>query len=64
MQPAGQQAILKEQKDVEYVANTLEKDPAFGAFGNAAQSWSESAEVQTSVKQLEAFSKTQQARDI
>jgi hypothetical protein len=24
VQPAGQQAILKEQKDVEYVADTLE----------------------------------------
>jgi hypothetical protein len=33
VQPAGQQAILKEQKDVEYVADTLEKDPAFAAFG-------------------------------
>jgi hypothetical protein len=33
VQPAGQQAILKEQKDVEYVTDTLEKDPAFAAFG-------------------------------
>jgi hypothetical protein len=33
VQPAGQQAILKEQKDDEYVVDTLEKDPAFAAFG-------------------------------
>jgi len=38
--PAGQQAIAKEYKDVEVVGNTLERDPAFGAFVQAGMAWS------------------------
>jgi len=62
--PAGQQAIVKGVKDVEGVANSLEKDSHFQAFAQAGEAWSKSAEVQTSVKQLEAWSKTQQAKDL
>ena len=62
--PAGQQAIAKEVNDVDALGKTLEHDSHFQAFAQAGEAWSKSAEVQTSVKQLEAWSKTQQAKDL
>ena len=62
--PAGQQAIVKEFSDVDTLGKTLEKDSHFQAFAQAGEAWSKSAEVSTSVKQLEAWSKTQQAKDL
>jgi len=34
--PAGQQAIMKEYKDVEFEGNTLERDPAFQGVAQSA----------------------------
>ena len=62
--PAGQQAIAKEVKDVETLGKTIEQDSHFKAFAQSGEAWSKSAEVQKSVQQLEAWSKTQQAKDL
>ena len=62
--PAGQQAIAKEVKDVETLGKTIEQDFHFKAFAQSGEAWSKSAEVQKSVQQLEAWSKTQQAKDL
>ena len=55
---------MKEYKDVESVAQTLEQDAAFHALGQAGEAWSKSAEFVASAKQLEAFSHTQEAKAI
>ena len=37
--PAGQQALTKEEKDVEYVVDTLERDSSFQAFAQSGKAW-------------------------
>ena len=57
--PAGQQAIAKEYGDVDAMKQPLQQDPSFQALAKSAEAWGNSAEVQTSMKQLEAWSETQ-----
>jgi len=38
--PAGQQAIMKEYKDVESIGNALPSDPGFKELHGAAALWS------------------------